>query len=374
MSISFVGPDEADIIRQERPDGSVSLRSTKSLPPFSSRVTERLEYWAQLTPNQPFLAARHSDGWQTVTYGDALKAARSIAQALLNRGLENANRVLILSGNGIEHALLSLACMHVGVIFCPVSVAYSTASQDFSRLHDIVELVGPSLVFAADADVHGRAVRTCIPPSTEVVVVKADAGRPATAFSDLLATTASAAVDVAATGIGANTVAKLLFTSGSTGFPKGVITTNGMITSCVRMLMASHEAPTHEPPVLVDWLPWSHVFGGTCSFGLALFQGGTLFLDDGLPLPSQIERTVLNLREIAPTFYSSVPRGYEALLPWLQNDRALRERFFSRVRRFSIQVRRLRSMYATPLTSWRWLQSASVCPGFRSMVRRMPAS
>jgi feruloyl-CoA synthase len=331
MSITFAGPDEADIIRQERSDGSVWLRSTKPLPPFSSRLTERLEYWAQLTPNQPFLAARHTDGWQTVTYGDALKAARSIAQALLNRGLENANPVLVLSGNGIEHALLSLACMQVGVIYCPTSVAYSTASQDFSRLHDIVDLVGPSLVFAADADVHGRALRTCIPPSIEVVVVKGDAGRPATAFRDLLATTAGAAVDVAASGIAANTVAKLLFTSGSTGFPKGVITTNGMITSCVRMLMASHELPTHEPPVLVDWLPWSHVLGGTCSFGLALFQGGTLFLDDGLPLPSQIERTVRNLREIAPTFYSSVPRGYEALVPWLQNDRALRERFFSRV-------------------------------------------
>jgi feruloyl-CoA synthase len=216
-----------------------------------------------------------------------------------------------------------LACMHVGVIFCPVSVAYSTASQDFSRLRDIVDLVGPSLVFAADADVHGRALRTCIPPSTEVIVVTGDAGRPATAFRDLLATTAGAAVDVAASGIGANTVAKLLFTSGSTGFPKGVITTNGMITSCVRMLMASHELPVHEPLVLVDWLPWSHVFGGTCSFGLALFQGGTLFLDDGLPLPSQIERTVRNLREITPTFYSSVPRGYEALVPSSKRSEAL---------------------------------------------------
>jgi feruloyl-CoA synthase len=334
MSITLAGPDGADIIRQERPDGSVWLQSTKPLPPFSTRVTERLEHWARLTPNQPFLAARHSDGWQTVTYGDALTAVRSIAQALLDRGLENANPVLVLSGNGIEHALLSLACMHVGVIFCPVSVAYSTASQDFSRLRDIVDLVGPSLVFAADADIHGRALRTCIPPSTEVIVVKGDAGRPATAFRDLLATTAGAAVDVAASGIGANTVAKLLFTSGSTGFPKGVITTNGMITSCVRMLMASHKLPAHEPPVLVDWLPWSHVFGGTCSFGLPLFQGGTLFLDDGLPLPSQIERTVHNLREIAPTFYSSVPRGYEALVSWLQNDRELRERFFSRVQTF----------------------------------------
>ena len=179
LTNAFAGPDAADIIRQERPDGSVWLQSTKPLPPFSTRVTERLEYWARLAPNQPFLASRHSDSWQTVTYGDALTAVRSIAQALLDRGLENANPVLVLSGNGIEHALLSLACMHVGVIFCPVSVAYSTASQDFSRLRDIVDLVGPSLVFAADADVHGRALRSCIPPSTEVIVVKGDAGRPA---------------------------------------------------------------------------------------------------------------------------------------------------------------------------------------------------
>jgi feruloyl-CoA synthase len=174
-----------------------------------------------------------------------------------------------------------------------------------------------------------------------------------TAFHDLLATTAGVAVDAAAGAIAANTVAKLLFSSGSTGFPKGVITTNGMVTSCVHTLVASYELPTDEPPVLADWLPWSHVFGGTCSFGLAVFRGGTLFIDNGLPLPSQIERTVRNLREIAPAFYSSVPRGYEALVPWLQDDRELRQRFFRAYGCLSTRARRCLSMFATRLTSRR---------------------
>jgi hypothetical protein len=182
--------DDANIIREERSDGSVWLRSTKPLAPFSHRVTERLEHWAQFTPDRPFLAQRAPEGWRTITYRSTLNAVRSIGQALLDRGLEKANPVLAPSGNGIEHALLSLACMHVGIVFCPVSTAYSTTASDFTRLRDIVDLTRPSLVFASDGDACGRALRSCIPPSTEVVIVKSDAGRPATAFHDLLATTA----------------------------------------------------------------------------------------------------------------------------------------------------------------------------------------
>jgi feruloyl-CoA synthase len=311
-------------------DGTLRVESATQLGPYPDRVTERLSHWAAVEPDRVFLASRDGEGWRTVTYGEAFSAARAIGQALLDRGLSVVRPVLILSGNGIEHALLSLACLHVGIPFVPVSTAYSLVSSDFARLREIVALVQPGLVFADDGDRYAAALATCT--YAEVVVARGNPGRNATPFDVLRAATPTAAVAKAAMAVGPDTVAKLLFTSGSTGSPKGVIHTHRMWCSCLQMGLACFPALAEEPPVLVDWLPWNHIFGGTVSFGLTLFNGGTLYIDDGKPLPGEIEKTVRNLREVAPLFYSNVPKGYEELIPWLRRDHTLRENFFSRVR------------------------------------------
>jgi feruloyl-CoA synthase len=314
------------------PDGSLRARNSTPLGPYPGRLTDRLLHWATVTPDRVLFASRDGERWRRVTYLEALKSACVIGQALLDRGLSAKRPVLILSGNGIEHGLLSLGCLHVGIPFVPLSTAYSLISTDFARLRDIFALVRPGLVFADDGDRYAAALSACIPGDVEVVTVRGDPGRRATHFDALLAAAPTNDVEAAAVAVNPDTIAKLLFTSGSTGVPKGVINTHRMWCSALQMVLACYPALAEEPPVLVDWLPWNHIFGGTISFGIALFNGGTLYIDDGKPLPGQIEETVRNLRDIAPLFYSNVPKGYEELVPWLRRDHALRENFFSRVR------------------------------------------
>jgi feruloyl-CoA synthase len=326
-----------DAIFQSAPDGSLLVRNMARLGPYPDRLGDRLRQWATVAPDRVFLAGRNTgkdtgQGWRSVTYREALNAARAIAQALLDRGLSASRPVLILSGNGIEHGLLSLACLLVGIPFAPVSTAYSLNSRDFARLRDVVALVHPGLVFADDGDAYAAALVACTPGDAEVVVARGDPGRGTTSFDALLATAPTDAVEAAAHAVNPHTVVKLLFTSGSTGVPKAVITTQRSWCSVLRMSLTHDSALIEQPPVLVDWLPWSHILGGSIAFGNALFNGGSLYIDDGKPLPGHIERTVRNLREIAPTVYTNVPKGYEELAPWLRRDRELRQNFFSRLR------------------------------------------
>jgi len=205
-------------------------------------------------------------------------------------------------------------------------------SSDFAKLRDIAALVQPGLVFADDGDHYAAALLACTPKDAEVVIARGEPDRRATFFDALVATTPTDAVESAAKAVNPDTVAKLLFTSGTTGVPNGVINTNRMLCSMMQMVRGCYPMLAEEAPVLVVWLPWNHIFGGTVSFCIALYNGGTLYIDDGKPLSGQIEKTVRNLREVAPLFYSNVPKGYEELIPWLRRDRALRENFFSRVR------------------------------------------
>ncbi len=314
------------------PDGSLRVRNSTELGPYPDRLIERLQYWAAAAPDRVLLASRDGEGWRKITYLEALNAARAIGQALLDRGLSLKRPVLILSGNGIEHGLLALACLNVGIPFVPVSTAYSLISTDFARLRAIAALVQPGLIFADDEDHYAAALLACTPKDAEVVIAHGDPDRRATFFDALVAATPTDAVELAANAVNPDTVAKLLFTSGTTGVPKGAISTNRMLCSIMQMVRGCYPMLAQEAPVLVDWLPWNHVFGGTVSFCIALYNGGTLYIDDGKPLSGQIEKTVRNLREVAPLFYSNVPKGYEELIPWLRRDRALRENFFSRVR------------------------------------------
>jgi feruloyl-CoA synthase len=326
-----LGP--ADCVMRREPDGTILMRSPHPLAPYPSKLSERLEYWAATTPDRIFLAQRDAQGgWRTLTYAEALSCVRRIAQALIRRDLSPERPIVILSGNDLEHALLGLAAAYVGIPYAPISPAYSLLSSDFGKLRHIISLLTPGLVFAADGNVFARAL-ALLPSEVEVVTRRnPPPGRPATRFSDLVESEAGAAVDEAHAKVGPDTIVKILFTSGSTGQPKGVINTQRMLCSNQAMIVAGFAYLQDEPPVIVDWLPWSHTFGANHNFGLVLFNGGSLYIDEGKPLPGAISATVRNLREIATNIYFNVPKGYEMLLPHFRADRELRETFFSKLK------------------------------------------
>ena len=328
----LLGP--ADVVVERRGDGAMLLRSPHPLPPHPRNLTERLIYWAEAAPERIFLAQRDAaGGWRTLTYAATLVAVRSIAAALLKRDLSADRPIVILSGNDIEHALLALAAMHVGIPYAPISVPYSLISQDFRKLKAIIDLLTPGLVFAANGGAFARAIAATVPPDTEIVIAANPPGdRPATLFTALSNTEPTAAVDAAHAEVGPDTIAKILFTSGSTGQPKGVINTQLMLCANQAMLRSGFAFVANEPPIVVDWLPWNHTFGSNHNFNLVLDNGGSLYIDEGKPLPGGIAATVRNLRDIAPTIYFNVPKGFEMLLPHLEVDRALCEKFFSRLK------------------------------------------
>ncbi|HEU5019810.1 MAG TPA: feruloyl-CoA synthase, partial [Pseudolabrys sp.] len=321
---------------ERRADGAILLRSPQPLGPYPVKLTERLEYWATETPERVFLAQRDSaGGWRTVTYSQALGFARRIGTALLARNLSAERPVVILSGNDIEHALLALAALYVGIPHAPISPAYSLMSGDFGKVRAIVDLLTPRLVFARDGVQFERAIRAVVPADVEVVVThNPPESRHTTPFADLMERMPGRAADAAHEAVGPDTVAKFLFTSGSTGLPKCVINTQAMWCANQVMLRQALAYVADEPPVIVDWAPWHHTAGGNHDIGLVLYNGGTFYIDEGKPLPGAIEETVRNLREIAPTWYFTVPKGYEALLPYLRDDAELRRNFFSRLKVF----------------------------------------
>jgi feruloyl-CoA synthase len=327
-----LGP--SDVRSERRADGAVILRSPHALEPYPGRITERLEHWAARDPGRVFLADRAADGaWRALSYGEALAQARRIAAALLARGLSAERPVAVLSGNDLEHALVQLGALYAGIPYAPVSPAYSLLSTDFGKLRHVMRLLTPGIVFAADGAAFSRAIAAAVPGDVELVVSRnAPARRPAMPFAALAAHPDGPEVDAAHARVGPDTIAKFLFTSGSTGAPKAVINTQRMWCANQAMIRTMLAYFRDEPPVLVDWAPWHHTAAGNHDFGLALYNGGSYYIDEGKPLPGAIEATVRNLREIAPTFYFNVPKGFEALLPFLREDAALRRSFFSRLR------------------------------------------
>lgn len=325
-------------------DGAPGVRyveAEQALDEHPPRLTDRLRHWAETAPKRTFMARRvkladgSSGDWRHVSYAEAWASARAIAQGLVDRGLSAERPVVILSENDLEHALLALGCLVAGVPYVPTSPPYSLVSTDFSKLRHVLETVTPGMVFAADATRYGRALQTAVGADVEVVLTQGELpGRATTPFADLLATPATPDVDAAMAATGPETIAKFLFTSGSTKLPKAVINTQGMWCANQQQMSQSMPVLTEAPPVLVDWLPWNHTFGGNHNFGMVVYHGGTMYIDDGKPTPALIGETLRNLREIAPTVYFNVPTGFEAIAAAMKTDLALRKNFLSRVRMF----------------------------------------
>ncbi len=326
--------EKPDIAIDRRDDRTLLLRSNYPLDPYPKRLTDRLLYWVETTPDRVLFAARDENGaWRTITYKQTLDYARSIGEALLKRDLSAERPVVILSGNDLEHAMLALGCVYAGIPYAPISPAYSLISTDYGKLRHIFELLTPGLVFASDGKLFGKALNAVAPENLELVFTRNPLpDRKTTLFSDLAATAPTAAVDTAHDKVGPDTIAKFLFTSGSTGQPKAVINTQRMWCSNQVMIRSALAFFQDEPPVILDWAPWHHTAGGNHDVGIAIYNGGTFYIDEGKPVPGAIEATVRNLKDVAPTWYFNVPKGYEALLPFFRNDAQLRRNFFSRLK------------------------------------------
>jgi feruloyl-CoA synthase len=407
MAVSRILPSDTVITRA--PDGVLYARSPYPLPPYPDKITERLEHWAVDAPDRPFLARRNEAGsWRILTYGAALSRTRSIAQALISRHLSPDRPLVILSGNSIEHALMALAAMYAGVPYSPIAPAYSLLAREFTTLRYLWAVLEPGLVFAAEGDRYAAALASLDTRRVEVVtcsglgaagsedpalqVARGATGsegpalqvargamgsegpalqagtrssadsvarglqtpRPfdhVTPFAELEQEHVTAAVDAAHQKVTPDSVAKILFTSGSTGRPKGVINTQRMLCANQEMLRTVLPMLADPAPVLCDWLPWNHTFGGNHNFGIVLYNGGTLYIDDGKPTPEGFETTVTNLREIASTAYFNVPRGYDLLVPRLQKDAAFARHFFSRLQMLFCAAASLRQQVADDLVS-----------------------
>nr|WP_274596775.1 feruloyl-CoA synthase [Pseudomonas syringae] len=302
------------------------MRALEPLAPLPDRLLDRLVHWASVRAQQTFIAARDSrGGWRKVSYADMLTDVRAIAQSLLAYGLSAERPLALLSGNDIEHLQIALGAMYAGIPYCPVSPAYSVLSQDFAKLRHVCEVLQPGLVFVSDAAPFQRAIDAVITADTPVITVRGQLdGRRQLSFASLLEQPGGSEADAAFMASGPDSIAKFLFTSGSTKLPKAVVTTQRMLCANQQMLLQTFPVLGEEPPVLVDWLPWNHTFGGSHNLGIVLYNGGTFYLDNGKPTVQGFAETLRNLKEISPTAYLTVPKGWEELVNALEQDAELR--------------------------------------------------
>jgi feruloyl-CoA synthase len=328
------------VILKDGVPGTHYLKADQDLQAFPERLTDRFQHWAQKKPGQTLFARRVklADGslgdWRHITYAEAWNTARNIAQGLINRGLNAERPVVILSENSLEHALLALGCIVAGVPFVPTSPPYSLISQDYDKLKHVLRTVTPGMVFASDAR-YAKAIAATVSSNMEIVMNEGGVeGKQVTTFEALCSTPATAQVDAAIAATGPDTIAKFLFTSGSTKLPKAVINTQRLWCANQQQMAQSMPILAEEPLVLVDWLPWNHTFGGNHNFGMVVFHGGTMYIDDGKPTPALMHETLRNLREIAPTVYFNVPTGFEAIALAMKTDDLLRKTLLSRVQMF----------------------------------------
>ena len=324
-----------DATLEQRNDGSLLVRSTEALGWYPDRLSDCLETYAEQSPTHVFVAQRRGGGdWEQISYAQMFERARSIGQALLDMGLSVDRPLAILSDNDLEHLSLKMGAMWAGIPTVSVSTAYSLISTDHGKLRHIAATTTPGAVYAADSR-FAKAIAAAFTTDTRVIL-GSDVGviEGAIAFGDLLETVAGPSLDAAHAATGPDTIVKFLFTSGSTKMPKAVVNTHRMLSANQQMIRQCLAFLTEEPPVILDWLPWSHTFGGNHNLGLVLYNGGTLYIDGGKPVPALVGETLRNLREISPTIYFNVPKGYEEIALAMDRDEVLRESVFRKLKMF----------------------------------------
>ncbi|MDR6663155.1 AMP-binding protein [Tardiphaga sp. 804_B3_N1_9] len=323
---------ERDIDVERRPDGVIVMKSLIPLMPYETHLPASLAKWAKERPDHTWLAQRAGDDrqWRRLSYGEAKRTADALTQALLDMKLAADGPVAILSGNSIEHALMTMAAMQARHPAAPVSPAYSLMSQDHAKLKYLFDLIKPVAVMVQDGPTFQKALDALDLTDIKIIhVARPPTGIASTAYADMVATMVTPTVDASLAQIMPDTVGKLLFTSGSTGMPKAVINTQRMMTANAAMMMQTRPRdPNAQPPVYLDWMPWNHTMGGNALFNPLLIDGGTLYIDDGRPMPGMIDETLRNLREISPTYYANVPAGYAAIASAMEKDDALARSFF----------------------------------------------